>query len=261
MKPRRSSLLPPLLGGAVLLSGWTAASAASFAVPSPAATGRAIVAGWQDGWLPASIGQTLQSVAVAYVLAVGAGGLSAIAVGLSRYWYRAIDPLANAVYAVPKVVLLPVFMAMFGLGRWPQITLAAVSAYFPVYFTTVAGVRSIAAVHGKLARTLRASFVQRVVKFYAPAAAGDILVGSRIAVGLTLIMVTLGELFAGQTGLGSELIAALGRLDQPDIFAIGAVLFILGAVGSAIPEVVRRILRAEPQVGSAAIFDPESSMR
>ena len=83
------------------------------------------------------------------------GALPAVALGLLMGWFRPLhaffDPLIAAIYPVPKIALLPLFLIWFGLGEITKIVTVAVAVFFVVLITTVNGVRLVEPVHAGIA--------------------------------------------------------------------------------------------------------------
>ena len=52
-------------------------------------------------------------------------------------------PIATAVYALPKIALLPLMIIAFGLGETSKIAIVALSIFFLVALNTMSGVLAI----------------------------------------------------------------------------------------------------------------------
>ena len=52
-------------------------------------------------------------------------------------------PVFSSLYAVPIVILYPIFTAWFGIGSESKIAFAGVYGFFPVMLSTAAGIRTI----------------------------------------------------------------------------------------------------------------------
>ena len=63
--------------------------------------------------------------------------------GVSPFTSRLLNPYLNALNALPKVALAPLFVLWFGLGIESKIALAAVLVLFLVFLNTYAGVREV----------------------------------------------------------------------------------------------------------------------
>ena len=52
-------------------------------------------------------------------------------------------PVFSSLYAVPIVILYPIFTAWFGIGSESKIAFAGIYGFFPVMLSTAAGIRTI----------------------------------------------------------------------------------------------------------------------
>lgn len=236
------SMWAPLLVGLVLLAAWSAAAALTAALPSPQGTVSSLVGGLLDGTLAEQAFETFQSFAVGYGAALVVGFLAGAAIGSSAYLRAAIEPLVAVAYAVPKILLFPIFLVMFGVGAMSAMALAFTSGVFPVLYYTMGGVRAMPPIYRRVSLTVGANLRQHLWKFVLPAIMPSFLVGARIAFAVTLVNVTVAELFGGTRGLGASLgqAYAVGELDQ--MLAIGVFLLIAGIVGSGLLSALGRVV-------------------
>lgn len=74
----------------------------------------------RDGDLLHDLWVSMQRIVLGYL--IGAGGAVAVglAMGASRSLRSALEPLLTALYTVPKLALIPVFVTIFGFGRHPS---------------------------------------------------------------------------------------------------------------------------------------------
>ena len=69
---------------------------------------------WKD------VGYTLTEVAIGYSIGVTLGVLVGVALGSSKLMRDACQPVLNALNSVPRIALVPLFVAWFGLGMTPR---------------------------------------------------------------------------------------------------------------------------------------------
>ena len=100
---------------------------------------------------------TVYEVAVAMLIACGAGILIGSVVGGVAGVRRLMLPVFSSLYAVPIVILYPVFTAWFGIGSESKIVFAGVYGFFPVMLSTAAGIRTIDEQYLLAARSMGAS--------------------------------------------------------------------------------------------------------
>ena len=87
---------------------------------------------------------TLYEVAFAMLIACGAGILGGALIGGVALLRNLLLPVFSSLYAVPLVILYPIFTAWFGIGSQSKIIFAGVYGFFPVMLSTAAGIRSAA---------------------------------------------------------------------------------------------------------------------
>lgn len=172
------------------------------------------------------------------------GGLLGVTVGLlmgtSRALNAALGPTFSALYALPKVAILPILLFIFGLTETPRILSVVISVFFIMQINTVAGVHAIDARLLEAARAYGARGADRFRFVILPGALPYIFAGLRVAVGTGVIVITAVEMLASNTGLG-YLIWNSWTLFMPDKMYVGLVMVsLLGAGLTALFAFVER---------------------
>ncbi|MFI1018427.1 ABC transporter permease [Streptomyces sp. NPDC020965] len=202
-----------------------------------------------DGWARAADGElwpdvraTLQRVLAGYAIGTAAGYLLGLLMGAFSLVRAALEPMLDALYVVPKLALLPVFLNMFGLGEGPQIALVAATVFFFVWISTMAAVIAVPAGHRDAGRVFGASSWQMFRHVLLPASLPSVLVGARIAAGVAVLVIVASEQIAAADGLG-HLIFDSRALFQNDVMFVGIVcVAVLGVVFSELVRFVGRLL-------------------
>ncbi|MBI0379380.1 ABC transporter permease, partial [Streptomyces albiflaviniger] len=148
--------------------------------------------GWQraaDGKLWPDVWATLKRVIAGYALGTAAGYLFGLLMGALRMVRAALEPLLDALYVVPKLALLPVFLNMFGLGEGPQIALVATTVFFFVWISTMAAVMGVAEGHREAGQVFGAGPWQMFRHVLLPASLPQVLVGMRVAAGVAVLVI------------------------------------------------------------------------
>lgn len=116
--------------------------------------------GWDraaDGDLWPDVWATLKRVLGGYAIGTVAGYALGLLMGSLALVRAALEPLLDALYVVPKLALLPVFLNMFGLGEGPQIALVAATVFFFVWISTMAAVLAVPVGHRDAGQVFGAS--------------------------------------------------------------------------------------------------------
>jgi NitT/TauT family transport system permease protein len=168
---------------------------------------------------------TLYEVALAMVIACGGGILAGAAVGGLARMRKLLLPVLSSLYAVPIVILYPVFTAWFGVGSESKIAFAGIYALFPVMLSTAAGIQTIDPQFLLAARSMGATLPQQIARVIIPASLPTIFAGLRLGGALAIIGVVVSEMLTAAAGIGYLVTLNRTILDSPRVFA--AILMIL----------------------------------
>ena len=105
---------------------------------------------WDDGRLLDATVVSVRRVLLGYVLGAAAGLVVGFPMGVSRVMRAALEPFSWAWYTVPKLALLPIFLAIFGFGETPVVVLIAVTVYFFVWISVMSAVLRVPVGSGRL---------------------------------------------------------------------------------------------------------------
>jgi ABC-type nitrate/sulfonate/bicarbonate transport system permease component len=191
-----------------------------------------------DGSIYPHIAVSAYEFAVGYGIAV----LIGVPLGILMGWYgrvnAVLDPFVNALYATPRIALLPLMMIWFGIGVMSKIAVVFLGAIFPILVNTITGVRTINADFIKVARAFGAGDWQLFMTVALPSSVPMLLTGLRLGIGHALVGIVVGEMYGATEGLGF-LIATSGARFQTDKVMVGIIL--IAAAGVALTELLRRV--------------------
>lgn len=145
----------------------------------------------------------LVELLAAFALAVIAGIAIGVGIGITDLGRRSMFPFILLLYGLPQVVLLPLFILIFGLGPPSRIAFGFSHGVLPIIVNTVAGMRSVNPLLVASARTMGASRLQILQHIVFPNMVGTVFTGLRLAMTLTLLGVILAELFVSTNGIGN----------------------------------------------------------
>jgi NitT/TauT family transport system permease protein len=169
---------------------------------------------------------------------------------LLRRWPMAvaiIDPVMVGGYGAPKLALAPLFVLWFGIGIESKIVLVAVTVFFIVYFSALAGVRALDTKLVQMAQVAgaREQHVARHIVF--PGAVPYIFTGLRIAMPYSIGGAVIAELISANRGLGYLVQLGAMNFDTTGIFTALAATCCIVAIGNwSVAAVERRLLRWRP---------------
>jgi NitT/TauT family transport system permease protein/taurine transport system permease protein len=168
---------------------------------------------------------TLYEVALSMLIACGLGILIGAVVGGFAMLRDLLLPVFSSLYAVPIVILYPVFTAWFGIGSSSKIAFAGIYGFFPVMLSTAAGIRTIDPQFLLAARSMGATLPQQITRVIIPASLPTVFAGLRLGGALTIIGVVVSEMLTASAGIGYLVTLNRTILDSPRVFA--AILAIL----------------------------------
>ncbi len=155
-----------------------------------------------DATLPSDVVDTLRRVLVGVLAGGAAGVVAGIVLGSSRVVRAALEPLLSALYVVPKLALLPVFMTLFGLGEPPLLVIVSWTVFFYVWIYTMEAIVAIPEGYHEAARSLNAGRVRTLFHVTVPAVLPQLFVALRVGVNVSVIMIVAAEFLVGTSGLG-----------------------------------------------------------
>ncbi len=221
---------PALLAALLLL--WQAYvsvfAVSAFILPPPGAVWRAFLSllatpsTWMHLWL--TLEQTLAGFAAAAIL----GSALGLLVGRLGWLERTLTPFVVASQMVPKVALVPLFVVWFGFGGESKVLIAGVMSFFPVFTSAVHGVKSVDAGHRDVMTIMNATLWQRLRHLELLSALPVILSGMEVGIVFAIIGCVVAQLVGGNAGLGYLLVAKMNSYETDGLFAVIALLALMG---------------------------------
>jgi len=154
------------------------------------------------GEIYSHLGITLYETLVGHGIAILGGIAIGVLLGGSRTVGEIFEPIILAAYSVPKIILLPILLMLFGVGLTTKIANATIHGIFPVILNTVVGVSEVNRILIKAARSMRASRWQIFSKVYFPSMVLPVFAGIRLGLGFAFLGSLLAEIFEAKVGLG-----------------------------------------------------------
>jgi sulfonate transport system permease protein len=228
--------------GLALLLIWQGASGRlidDFFISNPIEVGQRLWQWTANGSIFLHIWATVYETLMGFVVGAVGGVVLGIWLGVSPFSSRLLNPYLNALNALPKVALAPLFVLWFGLGIESKIALAAVLVLFLVFLNTIAGVREVDQDLIDGARLMRASRRQVITKVIIPSAMSWVFAGLKISVPYALIGAVLGEMIAANRGLGYLVQFSGSQFDSAGVFAVLIVIALLAVALNLLVDLVQ----------------------
>jgi ABC-type nitrate/sulfonate/bicarbonate transport system permease component len=187
----------------------------------------------QTRGVPAALAITLFELAAAFAIAVVAGLAIGLAIGLVPFARRCFFPVVLLLYGMPQVVILPLFILVFGIGAASKIAFGVTHGVFPVIVTVVAGVQNIKPILLVSARSMGASRWQMFRHVVFPHMVPSFFAGMRLGMSGVLLGVLLAELYVSVAGIGYFTTLFTQNFDSARLLGLVGVLAAMAIVLNA----------------------------
>jgi NitT/TauT family transport system permease protein len=183
-----------------------------------------------------------QAFAAALAIALIAGPLIGILLGFNRLSGEVAEPILVALYSIPKVVLYPIILLLFGLGMAAEVAFGTLHGIVPVMLFTMNAVRNVKPVLIRTGRALGLSTWSMMRTILLPAAFPEIFTGLRVGFSVTLLGTIMSEMFGSKRGVGFLLMKALGVNDVQLIMSLALMLVVFASIANSVLLAVERRL-------------------
>ncbi len=174
------------------------------------------------------------------------GSIPGILFGLCIGWLprlqRVVDPFISAIHPLPKIVLFPLFIVIFGVSEWAKIASIALTVFFPTLINASAGARAISPLYLEVIRNYGGKRFDTFRHVVLPGSLPMILNGIRIATNLGLLVTIAIEFTVMSPGIGSVIWLALQTMRTENLYAGVVIISLLGvSVNAIIQTLLRRV--------------------
>jgi sulfonate transport system permease protein len=159
---------------------------------------------------------TLSRVGLGFAIGAAAATLAGAVCGVSLVIRRLLDPLIQALRAIPSIAWVPLFILWLGIFENSKIMLIAVGVFFPVYLGVLGAIDSVDRKLVEVGRAFRLSRTALVFRILLPASLPEWITALRSGLGLGFMFVVAAEFMGASEGLGYLLVDGqqLGKPDQ-----------------------------------------------
>jgi ABC-type nitrate/sulfonate/bicarbonate transport system permease component len=241
-KERAWAAAGTLLG---LVALWQAGASAglikSLFLPPPVAIAKALWHLTLSGELWRHLSASLARLGVGWVLGTVFGVGMGLAVGL---WSALRSPgmaVVAALFPIPKIALVPLFIIWFGIGEGSKIATLAFGVFFPTVIATAGGVDNVPRGLIRMGQSFGLSTWAIVRTIILPGALPAILSGFRVTTSIAIVLLVAAEMIGAEQGIGAFVLSA-GNLYDTDNLLAGIV--VLSVLGLAVAWVIGRLERA-----------------
>ena len=178
-------------------AGWVDAMLTSY----PSAILRMFMVLTNDNTLVVNTWATVQSTVIGFAGGMAIGTAAAVALWLSPFLHRVLDPFIVVLNALPKIALVPIYFIWLG----PLSSIYAMAITVSVFVTIImlyTGFQAIDPDKIRLVQLFGASRLQVLTKIVLPGSVPTMISTLKVNVGLTMVGVIVGEFQAAKIGLG-----------------------------------------------------------
>jgi NitT/TauT family transport system permease protein len=190
------------------------------------------------GQLGVAVRETLTVFLVGFIV----GCVTSVALATSLVWMpklaTIVEPYVMAVYATPKVALVPLFFIWLGRGWHVGALFVSLGAFAIVFVSTMTGLRSVDYRQLQVLLLMGASRWQVTRLLLLRHSLGYLAAGITVAGPFALVSTLVVEMLQGTRGVGGLLVQAAGFFDAAGVFAATAVASALGLLVTGAANVI-----------------------
>ena len=207
-----------------------------------------ITEGTSEGPLWYHLWVTMEESLIGFFTGSIAGVVIGIALGRNRLASDVFSIYIKLINSVPRVVLAPIFIMLFGLGLASKVALAFVMVFFVVFSNAFQGVREADRAMIANARILGASDWQLTKAVIIPSAMSWIFASLHVSFGFAIIGAIVGEFVGSRYGIGLLINIAKGSFDAAGMYAAIVIVMVVALAAEYIMTLVEnRLARWRPR--------------
>ena len=229
--PKPVRLIAPLIFIG-LIALWEIGSRTGFigklVLPAPSEAFEAFRQLVETGMLWKHLGASLYRLVVGWVCGTVLGISVGVLIGLFSVARAGLSPLVSAIFPIPKIALLPLFVIWFGIGEGSKVATILFGTFFPTVIATYGGVDNVDRSLIRMGQSFGLPWSSIVRKIILPGALPAILSGFRISVSIAIVLLVAAEMIGAEFGVGAYILLAGNLMATDQLIAGVAILSIIG---------------------------------
>lgn len=174
------------------------------------------------------------------IIALVIGVLTALLFQIYPKLDEAGQPLIAGFQSFPKEAIAPLLVVWFGFGMTSKLVIASSIAFFPIFLSTLKGLKAVPEEVVHIFSSLRASKWQILLKARVPYSLPFMFSGIRVASTLSVVGAVIGEFVGSSAGLGHLILVANSQFSVDLVFGC---LIVLGIMGVASDTIIQKLER------------------
>lgn len=209
-------------------AGWIS----NLTLPRPSDVGATLWDLAQSGVLWTHLGPSLTRLFVGSLLGISAGVGIGVLIGLFSHVRAGLVPVVAAIFPIPKIALLPLFVIWFGIDEGSKYALIALGTFTPTVVATYGAVDNVDRGLIRMGQSFGLGWLSIVRKIVLPGALPGILSGLRVSLAIGIILLVAAEMLGAEYGVGAYILQAGSLYDLERLFAGVVILSALGVLTS-----------------------------
>ena len=212
-------------------------------LPRPSAVFETFVQLYRSGLLWEHLLPSLHRLAVGASTGAAAGIALGVLIGLFSLVRAGLVPLIAALFPIPKIALLPLFVIWFGIDETSKYALIAFGTFTPTVVATYGAVDNVDRSLIRMGQSFGLSWWSIVRKIVLPGAFPGILSGLRVSIAIAIILLVAAEMLGAEHGVGAYILEAGALYNLERLFAGVTMLSLMGlALSWTIGQIENRFL-------------------
>jgi len=201
-----------------------------------------VVEGTSEGSLWYHLWVTMEESILGFVTGAVAGVVAGIALGRNRMLADVFSVYIKVINSVPRVVLAPIFIMIFGLGLTSKVALSFVMVFFVVFANAFQGVREADRNLLANAQILGARGWQLTRTVVVPSAMSWIFASLHVSFGFAIVGAIVGEFVGARYGIGLLINVAKGSFDAAGMYAAIVIIMVVALAAEQLMTMVENRL-------------------
>jgi len=243
--PRRARWVAPVVF-ITLISIWESGCRLGWIspiiLPAPSEALTALIDLYNSGDLARHLSASLQRLIGGWFFGTLLGVAFGVAAGLFTLARAGIVPLVAAIFPIPKIALLPLFIIWFGIGEESKIATILFGTFFPTVIAVYGGVDNVDRGLIRMGQSFNLSWWSIVWKIILPGALPAMLSGFRISASIGIILLVAAEMIGAEYGIGAYILLAGNLMAMDQLVAGVTILSLMGLTVSWIIGRAEKIL-------------------
>jgi ABC-type nitrate/sulfonate/bicarbonate transport system permease component len=218
----------------VLILFWELGSRTGFisslVLPAPSEAFGAFSDLVKTGMLWKHLSASLQRLVIGWSIGTLCGVTVGLLIGLVSIARAGLSPLVSAIFPIPKIALLPLFVIWFGIGEGSKVATILFGTFFPTVIATYSGVDNVDRSLIRMGQSFGLTWLSIVRKIIIPGALPAILSGFRISASIGIILLVAAEMIGAEFGVGAYILLAGSLMATEQLIAGVFILSVLGLI-------------------------------